>query len=80
MTLTELERKLKTANRKVYELECERTILLRRIEELLAENTALKTPKQLKEKKERSNNTLKPSEPDPYLEGLLNRESNVIPR
>lgn len=62
-TLIDLESKLKTANSKVYILERERTVLLRRIEALEEEVLNLKTPKQIvKERKTRIDTLKKVSE------------------
>ena len=62
-TLIDLESKLKTANSKVYILERERAVLLRRIEALEEEVLNLKTPKQIvKEIKTRIDTLKKVSE------------------
>ena len=95
--IVELEHKIKSANAKVYALEGERNKLLNRIAALEAEVLELKTPWQIaKEKKIAAprDGTLKATaptapEPDPYLQGLAERDpavnkkflgtSNVIP-
>lgn len=61
-TITELERKVKAANAKIYTLETERQQLLRILSERDAEILALKTPRQLTKEKKGRENTLKKQE------------------
>jgi hypothetical protein len=75
-TIIELERKVKTANAKIYALENERSILIRRLQDLENELLNLKTPKQLIKEKKNRETTLKKIEVESIDSEIINADNS----